>query len=276
MLDERGKELTSEGMARLIAEAGDTGAASLVFCIGACTSTPALRPARCARHSLEQCTLCLCGRVVQGDLSDTLPRCAPAFVKLLLCTCGASALAVTYAAARCLRAGQGTGERDDQALGHGAQSSGTRQRLCFGGGIKFLQLSRLRQRWSCWTWRWTAGCQGRAARASLPGLDHPEGRAVPPLIITTRCKLGGGPLFGLAQRRLDRGHVTRCSRCVRVVRAPAAVCAPSLLLRAQQERLCHVPSLFPHNRQGVLRCWAAVEVTEKFGLATKLQRKLPA
>lgn len=34
LLDERGRDLSSEGMARLIAEAGDRGAASLVFCIG--------------------------------------------------------------------------------------------------------------------------------------------------------------------------------------------------------------------------------------------------
>ena len=34
VLDERGKELSSEGMAKLIGEAGDRGFRSIVFCIG--------------------------------------------------------------------------------------------------------------------------------------------------------------------------------------------------------------------------------------------------
>ncbi|KAK9832538.1 hypothetical protein WJX81_007263 [Elliptochloris bilobata] len=34
VLDERGAELTSEGVAQLIAKAGDSGAAGLAFCIG--------------------------------------------------------------------------------------------------------------------------------------------------------------------------------------------------------------------------------------------------
>lgn len=34
LLDERGKALSSVGMAELVAEAGDRGVASLVFCVG--------------------------------------------------------------------------------------------------------------------------------------------------------------------------------------------------------------------------------------------------